>query len=542
MTVVRRRDSLAALAAAALGLGCAAVQANRPSPGKVAQGTFTPSRPAVAEYGPAPQYLCPVGGAFPILASNAAEIAKDGGRPAPQPDGRLCAMADTLLGWKEPGTPPESVTSFLAWSFGLPAAPGRVLVATVDSEDPRILAQRMLDAVNSYAQNAVAPRFGAFTQREAKGQTRVVAVVYDAVAELDPLPRRLEVGGQAPLHVRLAKGVEKPKLSTCDPAGKLVEQPAAAGGELAADLKCGDRPGMLMVEVRAERQGQSVTAASFPIACGTPLPGSVPVPPDAKKAAAPGGERRVFDLVNAARAGAKAAPVAWDDAVAAVARAASDATRDESRANTSATTVDFDVVSQLKKRDAVSPLVLLNPAAARSPEEAQWRLAHSPLHRSNMLNPQATHAGVGLSTLKDAEGREVYFVTELLVREQPPVDAEGLRAKLRDAVARKRADARAEKLAADPLLEETAQKYASALAAAKGDLPKEQANAILAPLYKPFRTVSIVGGAKTEPLEFAEEPGVVAPAKLVGVGVAGGPNAVLGKNTAYVIILVGTRR
>jgi hypothetical protein len=156
--------------------------------------------------------------------------------------------------------------------------------------------------------------------------------------------------------------------------------------------------------------------------------------------------------------------------------------------------------------------------------------------------PRATHAGVGVASYQDPEAGNVYFVTELLVREQPPVDGQALRGKLRDAIARKRADARAGALGADPLLEEVAQKYAQALAASKGELPKAQADALLSPLYKAFRTVSLIGGAKPEPLEFAEEPGIVSQAKVMGVGAAGGSNAVLGKNTAYVIILVGTRR
>lgn len=542
MTVERRTRIAAALMAAALGTGCAAVQANRHDPGTIAQGAFTPGRAGAVALGPNPSQLCPAGGAFPLLAADAVEVAKDGHHPAPQPDGRLCALADTLLGWKDGGTPPESVTSFLAWHFGLPVAPARVVIATVESEDPRILAQRLLEPVNSFAASAVAPRFGAVTQREKKGATKVVAVIYDALAEIDPLPRRVEAGGQAALHGRLAAGVQKPKVSFCDPAGKLVEVPQAEGSEFRADLRCGGRSGLAMVEVRGERDGQPVSAARFPLLCGVALPASVKVPPDAKQAAAAGADRRVFDLVNAERAAVQAPPLAWDEGVASVARAASTASRDESRSGSSSSTVSFDVIGQLKKADVMSPLVLLNPAAARAPEEAQWRLAHSPLHRANMLNPQATHAGVGVASYQDPEAGNVYFVTELLVREQPPVDGQALRGKLRDAIARKRADARAGPLGADPLLEEVAQKYAQALAASKGELPKAQADALLSPLYKTFRTVSLIGGAKPEPLEFAEEPGIVSQAKVMGVGAAGGPNAVLGKNTAYVIILVGTRR
>ena len=545
MNVVRHAGLAAALGTLALSAGCAAVQANRHAPGTVSGGAFSPARPGAAQYGPNPALLCPTGGAFPILASDAAELAKDAKRAVPEPDGRLCALADTLLGWNEPGgNPPESVTSFLAWHFGLTAAPARVLIATIESEDPRIIAQRLLDPVNSFGSTAVAPRFGATTMREKKGATKTVVVFYDAMADLQPMPRRLEAGGQAALQGRLGGGLSKPKVSVCEPSGALENPPQADGSEIKADLRCGAKPGLLLVEVRAERDGEPVSAARFPIQCGGALPASVAMPAPAPKdaAAMAGADRKIFELMNAERAGAGVPAVGWDPGVAGVAKAASDATRDESRTSSTSSTVSFDVVRQLKKADVMSPLILLNPAAARTPEEAHWRLAHSPLHRSNMLNPQATHAGVGVASLTVPDAGTLYFVTQLLVREQGALDVEALRGKIREAVARKRADARAEPAKSDPMLEEVAQKYAAAMAAGKGDLPKAQGDAIVAPLYKPFRNVSILGGAKSDPLEFAEEPGAVAPAKGVGVGAAQGTNPVLGKNAVYVVILLGTRR
>jgi uncharacterized protein YkwD len=543
MTVVRHAGLAAALCALALGTGCAAVQANRRAPGTVANGTFTPGRAGSAQFGPNPALLCPTGGAFPILAADAAELARDAKRPVPQGDGRLCAVADALLGWNDPGTPPESVMSFLAWHYGLPAAPTRVLVATLETEDPRILAQRLLDPVNAFGGTALAPRFGVVTSREKKGFTKTVVVLYDALAELEPLARRVE-GGQVPVRGRLAAGLGKPKLSACDAAGSLQNVAAGNGPDFQADLACGAKPGMLLVEVRADRDGEAVSVARFPVMCGADLPASVKVPPPPPKGGeiAAGADRAVFDLVNGERSAAGVPPLQWDPGVAQVAKAASEATRDESRSASTSNTINFDVVGQLRKAEVVSPLVLLNPAASRTPEEAHWRLAHSPLHRSNMLNPQATHGGVGLATLTDPNAGSIYFVTQLLVRELGAVDAEALRGKLRDAVAKKRADARAEEVKSDPMLEEVAQKYATAMAAARGDLPKAQGDAIVAPLYRPFRNVNIMGGAKTEPLEFAEEGGAAAPGKAMGIGVAQGMNPVLGKNAVYVVILIGTRR
>ncbi len=294
----------------------------------------------------------------------------------------------------------------------------------------------------------------------------------------------------------------------------------------------------MQVEVRGDRNGAPAVLARFPVFCATEPPGSVAVAAPAKGALdAAAAERKLFQLMNAERATGGIAPLAWDDAVAGVARAASQGFRDEAKGGPAG----FDVVARLKQVDVSSLLVLENPVVAPTPEEAQARLVASPLHRSNLMNPEATHAGVGVVPSTEGGGAAVY-VTELLVRELPPVDGEAVKARLRAAIARKRADARAQPLGSDPVLEDVAQKYAAELAGARGALPKPRADALVAPLYKAFRNVNVLSGAKADPLDFAEEPGVAGPGKVMGLGVAQGANPVLGKNAVYVVVLVGARR
>ena len=79
------------------------------------------------------------------------------------------------------------------------------------------------------------------------------------------------------------------------------------------------------------------------------------------------------------------------------------------------------------------------------------------------------------------------------------------------------------------------------MAKTKGKVPKEKVAEIEAPLYKSFSTVNELGGVKTDPLEFAEEPGVVGDAKLVGVGVSVGTSQQFGKNSSFVVVLVGKK-
>jgi hypothetical protein len=87
-----------------------------------------------------------------------------------------------------------------------------------------------------------------------------------------------------------------------------------------------------------------------------------------------------------------------------------------------------------------------------------------------------------------------------------------------------------------------ATEYAVELAAAKGALPKARVDELVSPLYKSFKTVRLLTGAKASPLELADEPSLVGTDKLYGLGVAQGWHQVLGNNAAYVVLLLGTRR
>jgi hypothetical protein len=127
------------------------------------------------------------------------------------------------------------------------------------------------------------------------------------------------------------------------------------------------------------------------------------------------------------------------------------------------------------------------------------------------------------------------------MKQLPPPDANEIKGKLYQAIARRRTDARAGAVAKDPQLEQIAQTVASELAKGKGNLPNDRVAAIEAPLYKSFAVVNQIGGIKADALEFAEEPGIVGDAKLVGVGVGVGSSPQFGKNSTYVVILMGKK-
>ena len=86
-------------------------------------------------------------------------------------------------------------------------------------------------------------------------------------------------------------------------------------------------------------------------------------------------------------------------------------------------------------------------------------------------------------------------------------------------------------------------RYAQALAASAGKITDAKHSQIVSPLYKSFRTVDFLSGAKADPLEFTDEKTVLtSKEKAMGIGVAQGDHPVLGKNATYVVLLFGTRK
>jgi uncharacterized protein YkwD len=203
-----------------------------------------------------------------------------------------------------------------------------------------------------------------------------------------------------------------------------------------------------------------------------------------------------------------------------------------------------DPIARLKAADISSALVLQNPGMATSAEAVQRGFASNAVNRSNYMNPEITNAGIGISVVppKDKNGRPLTVVTELFTKESAPVDTEQVRSELYEAIAKKRAAAKVAPLAKDATLDKVAQEYAKALAGAHGKLERSKDSAIVSPLSRGYKSLNILGGARPAPLEVANDPTVVEGGKLVGVGVAQGTDAVLGKNAVYVVVFIGAKR
>jgi uncharacterized protein YkwD len=529
------RGRLAAVLLVAL--GCAAgIAANKRSPGVIENGAFKPTRPPNPNYGPDLSISCPERGIQGLVQDDVAGAAKASGKPLARPDGRLCAVADTLLGWEREETPPNNVRVFVSNYFGLPAPVQQLVITTIETEDQKEIAPRLADTIKHFAATAVQPRYGVFTQRVKKGVTKIVIAMQDQNFELDPLPRRLELGAQATLSGRLLGPLENPTVQYTDLSGKLQSVASTDGKSFKADIKCGDKPGSIPIRIIGGEKGAETSLANFTVACGMPLPTSATLFEAPKGPVDPAqAEQKLFELMNADRVALGLKPLGLDKELSKISRGLSD------RRAKKLSISSADLASALKEAGISSPLLLESGAEAGSAEEAYARLSGNPTDRSYALNPDLTHIGIGAAP-GEMGGRPTIIITALFMKELPPLDTKALKAKLYQAVNRKRADARATALAKDRLLDEIAQKYAEEMAAAHGNLPKARQSELEAPLFKAFRTVNILGGVKADPLEFAEEPGVIGPGKVIGIGVAQGTSATVGKNSAFVVVFIGTRR
>ncbi|HSB20765.1 MAG TPA: CAP domain-containing protein [Anaeromyxobacteraceae bacterium] len=520
-----------------------------PQIGKVVEGKFLPGRPPAARFGDNPEETCKDDTLARSLQDQLEDLARRSKTAVPRPDGRLCAAAESFLGWDLREPPPrEGVLAFVSSSVGLPVPVRRYQNVMIATDDSRILAEKLLQPIGDFAVGAQAPRYGIATQRKggsmrgpSEGSTRLVLLLLDIPYSLDPLPRRLAPGEKAVISGKVLGEYRNPKVTVSDVMGKVSSPPATPGTAFQAEVACGDKPGRIQLELAAELGGSPTLVARFPVACGTELPTSVPVAkPSPWPAETAQQEKRMFEALNAERTAVGIPALAWDEPVAGVARGISEAIRDEVRRGSY--DVPGDVVQRLKSVGVASPLVLQNPSQARSAEEALEQLLSSPGHRASIMNPDVNRAGVGIVPETGKEGASSVFVTQLFIKQLPPLDPAEVRKKLRDAVERKRRDARQSPVTFDPTLDGVAEKYAQELAQAGGTLAPERKTALTAPLNKGFKTVQVLAGARADPLDFAEEPEVVSAGKFAGVGVAIGMHPTLGRNAVYAVIVVGSKR
>jgi uncharacterized protein YkwD len=530
----------------------AAAEANRRVPAAVANGVLTPARAPAEKFGASPARTCPVGGVYGEVEGTLAAAVRDRGAVEVPADGRLCAVAEAMLAWPSDEVPVH-VRAFLGRYFGLAGGAPELVLVTLESDDPRLIGSTLAETIQRYGARVTSPRYGLAAvlvsgrrggdkaiQDASTAKSRVIVALYSDALQVDPLPRRLELGQKATLSGALSGDLENPKVLVSDAQGHLATVTQPPGRAFKAELACDARPGRIVVEVRGEEMGNERVIGAFTVACATDLALSVPVAAPAPWPADPAvQEKKMMELIDAERAGAGLPALTWFEPLGAIARDITGSIRDGAKKG--AVVVPVNIAKRLAEADVQAPVVLQNPSAAYSGEVAFDRLMNSPSARADIMSTEVSHAGLGVAIGTDANGKPAVYLTELFIKLQPPPDVGAARRVIREAIDKKRVAERLGALTSDPILDKLASDYAAVVAAAGGPPPKARTEEFERALKKGYRDVVLLRDARIDLSDFAEDPNALAKGKLVGLGGALGRHPRLGKNTLFVVLIIANK-
>ncbi len=511
-----------------------------------ARGVFRPSTVAAGTYNESTDPEPPEGELESLLLDVVTQKALEAGRTSPLPDPRLAAaardLATTLTG-DEP--PAYDLIEFALQHHGIIEPSPHLVVVEMTPGGEDALVDELRAKLPAVLAEGKYRRFGAgFADT---GTTRrVVIALQESWVDTDPVPRALPSGGAAELRGRLLFPYRDAHVVVTPAAGKVQTLPLVreADGGFRTWIRC-ERDGRYQVEIGGEDKLGAEVLANFPVYCGSAPPtevvlrGDVGVVRSGNEA-----EERVFALLNADRVEHGLAALQWDGRVAAVARAHSQDMFDHDFVGHVSPTTG-SAGDRLRRAKIGTATVLENVARAYSPEEAQRGLMGSPGHRANILSPEATHVGIGIVLGREVAGRPELLVTQLFIRVPPKVDPARAVAEARAVIAeRRKARPGLAPLVDDADLGRLASAFARELAAGTArDAAAARLDAGLDKLGARFSVVktnlmvvgaiSQIGGAKN-----VEDASV----SHVGIGVAQGDDAEIGKGALFVVVLLAESR
>ena len=312
------------------------------------------------------------------------------------PDERLDRAMDDLARSLDDGEDPRSETvEFLLGFHGIIEPYPELLLFDAnpqgyDQQLARVLASPKL------------PRAGVVTVGVGIDASRTVHKIVVALQEkyldLAPVARLQPSGAAFELVGSLLGSFSSPTVYVTVPNGVPSERPLRTDGmAFRAPVACDRGDGHYQVEVFGSDASGPRVLANFTVFCGVEAPGFLPgrggfVP---ERIAADEAERQLFALINKARATAGLPALAFDPALAGVARAhSSDMLINDYIAHISPTT--GSPADRVAKAGIDVDRLAENIGTSSSPEELHQGLMRSPGHRAAILDRKATSVGVGV--------------------------------------------------------------------------------------------------------------------------------------------------
>ncbi|MCG5052534.1 MAG: CAP domain-containing protein [Myxococcales bacterium] len=373
---------------------------------------YVPAHPPSPAYGGPPT---PPDDADPLVAKlrlRLSALAKKAGHPVPGSDGRLDRAATELARLGGPAT--HELVTFVSRAQGLPEPePAVVAVGTnaPEGEAVALVAEQLATALTGSAW----ARVGVGVSRGPAGM-QVVVLLSPMALELAPLPRSLPAAGGAPVAGRLPPGYEDVALVVTTPAGRVGRLPVQSKGRaFSGRFSCVEGPGRYEVELMASHKRGPEVMANVPVYCGVDAPDRLSL---AKPHAFPAvTEPRAIEAafvaaVNRERQARKLPALVADRRLADVARAHSEAMA-RRREVSHLSPQGEDAADRVRAAGLAPSLVAENVGAASTAAGAHEGFMASPAHRGNVLEPRASHLGVGVVEGTAPNGGAVYYVTTL---------------------------------------------------------------------------------------------------------------------------------
>ncbi len=428
------------------------------------------------------------------------------------------------MGWQEGVVEPVPETSSLRFSGPVPL------------DDLAALAS---DAMRTAPMNRVGVARGPMGD----GTEAVVTTFSRRRLSFDgPVARRHGVGGALRFSGRLAGAARGPRLVVAKPDGSTESTALGAGPAFAGEVPL-RAEGVYQIEIVAEDERGPSVFVNFPVYVGVeppPLP-AAPAGAGAAHESEAAAEATLLALTNEARRAAGRRPLEPLPALVAVARRHSaDMAEHHFIAHVSPTTGTPE--ARVRRAGLGAMYVLENVGAAASAREVHEGLMGSPGHRANVLDPNATHLGVGVA--RDPSPGGGLLVTENFVALAAPIDVAAAPPRVLDAINRARAARGLPALPSDPSLAALARRAAARFfqgrpaadevtARLKADFTREA---------KGFRRARVIASAVAR-LDDAVSPDDAAlldrAVSAVGVGVAQGTRPDVGTNALFVVLLLG---
>ena len=463
--------------------------------------------------------------------------------PAPVADARLfraCAELAEIV--PEDGVIDYSLVEFALQRNGIIEPSPHLMVVWGDVDAPDLIVQQLEPRLAENLADGAVARLGiGAARRKPDGTGAVVFALQGSAIATNPMPRALPDGGSFAIDAVVDARFHDPEVFVTHDDGttdRLALEPGRSGGFKTA-VACARHHGRQQVEIAAVDPSGSTVLANFPVWCGSEPPASVTFAPardDDGPISASEAEQRLLQLLNHDRQAAGLPALVWDPRVAAVARAHSDEMRRTGIvAHISPTT--GSAADRVRAANIKTAVVLENVARAYAVAEAHAGLMNSPGHRTNVLSPQATHVGIGVTYGDEVAGRREMFLTQVFIRIPPKIDP----AKASDVVRDKLQAVRP--VGIDPKLSAVAGDVARGLAAGKSrdELwpgARKRLDALAGQYTRVGSVVTAVADLST--LDARELFGDYKPDDL-GIGIAQGPNPEIGDNAVWIVLLMAER-